>query len=131
MRFNDQTILCSNLQCQQFRYISSPNGGNSSENQEIFNFGEEPEYLQKKIKIISHFSKSHISRYHLNDTKIDLKENLVHILSYKISNTFLLFELSNSTFQAKFKDGSNIIIDHLAVHFIKNNKRHSFKSSTI
>ena len=88
MRFNDQTILCSNLQCQQFRYISSPNGGNSSENQEIFNFGEEPEYLQKKIKIISHFSKSLLSRYHLNDTKIDLKEKLVHILSYKISNTF-------------------------------------------
>ena len=87
MRFNDQTILCSTPALLKFRYITMKD--NLEVASEVFENGAEPEHLQKKIKILHHFSKVHSSRLGPAGSITDLQP--VHLLSYKVATHFTLF----------------------------------------
>ena len=57
--------------------------------------------------------------------------NPIILLTYKTTSHYTLFELSNKIFQAKFKDESDLIIDDTTVHYIKKNKKLTFKSASV
>ena len=127
MRFNDKTILCSTPKCQKFRYITPEN--NMENVPGVFESGSEPEHLQKKMKIINHFAKIYESKE--AQIKTENLSKPVYLCAFKITSNYTLFELSNNTFQAKFKDNSDILIDNDVVHFMKKGKRSTFKTSTV
>ena len=61
MKFNDQTCLVSNNKLSKFGYIILQ--PTQSKDILIFQNGQEPESLHKKMKIINHFAKSLSSKY--------------------------------------------------------------------
>jgi hypothetical protein len=138
MRFNDQTCLISNEKLTKFRYVVMRN--NSEVSSETFIQGREPEGLHKKIKIITHFAKLLGPKIEdgtpsnpLAKIKQDKLGSLVYLIAGYVTPNYSLFWLSNSFFQATFKDNSDILIDKdLNVHLFKNGKKStSFKMGSL
>jgi len=85
----------------------------------MFEYGQERECLQRKMKIITHFFKEMKNkeegkdepRNPLSKLREDNLPSSVYVIAYYITNHYTMFWLSNSTFHTKFKDGFDMLVE--------------------
>jgi hypothetical protein len=140
MRFNDTTCLVANIKFNKFRYVALQNGKEILV--ENFDAGQEKEYLQKKMKIIAHFYKEMKLREEekdrtdpknpLHKLKEDNQPSPVYLTAYFNTSHYTMFSFSNGVYHSKFKDESDLLIEHeQIVYFGKERKKIILKTTKI
>lgn len=140
MRFNDTTCLVANLRFNKFRYVVLQNGKEIQV--ETFDAGQEKEHLQKKMKIIAHFYREMKLKEEdrdradpknpLHKLKEDNQPSPVYLSAFFNTTHYTMFSLSNGVYHAKFKDDSDLLIEHeQIVYFGKERKKIILKATKI
>lgn len=117
MRFNDTTCLISNQKFNKFRYMTVQNC--KEVEFEAFDYGQEREELQRKMKIITHFYREMKNREEgkeeprnpFSKLREDSLCGAVYVIAHYVTNNYTMFWLSNGSFHSKFKDGLDMLID--------------------